>query len=157
MSSERALWEGLRREMRGAWVAHKHVDAAAGVPDVSFVLPAHVEITAERRAVLPPLCGWLELKERTLPAKSDTRFDVGLRPEQRLWFQKRGQLGENCYVLVRIDAWHVLLRWDLALETFTTSELESSLRARQLGTRLRREAVCHALRELRQDQPRGDR
>ena len=131
MSSERALWEGLRREMRGAWVAHKHVDAAAGVPDVSFVLPAHVELGAHGRVVLPPVCGWLELKEREAPARPETRFDVGLRPEQRLWFQKRGQLGENCYVLAQLGrGYHVLLRWDLALETFPREELWREPRAR---------------------------
>lgn len=91
MSSEKSTWASLKRIVGDRWHATRIEDRLqSGVPDVSW----------GARGVQ----GWIELKYVPKPpVRLGTPFRIGLRPEQAVWLQQRGRVGNYCWVLARVQ------------------------------------------------------
>ncbi len=85
--AETKLWNRLKTCMKGEWDYHRHEDAGAGVPDISFCYKG--------------ICGWIELKHLVQwPKRKDTHVKTGLTPIQKVWMKRRWRYGGNVFVLI---------------------------------------------------------
>jgi len=99
VASESAFQKQILRRLRAVGDAHKHTDAQAGVPDISFTLRSNGK--------LMPLDGWIELKEGA---------GEWLSKEQALWMRKRGGAGAVCYMMRLEGRWVHLWWWTEAIK-----------------------------------------
>lgn len=94
--------------------------AGVGTPDLNYGgapplwwldLPARApliqaELEAGRvvqDAKLPAREGWIELKIGKIPVRSSSRVVVTVRPEQRVWWERRSRAGGRVHVLTKLD------------------------------------------------------
>lgn len=102
MTREKSLWKYLKEGMQGKWIASRHEEMSArGIPDISYGMNG--------------VNGWIELKTISRwPARSNTLVRIRhLTQPQKLFIIRRGQMGGNCYILLRVGRReHLLFTWD---------------------------------------------
>lgn len=93
MSTESVLWDYLRDHVKDPYLDWVRVENSVGpgTPDVNFVC-RKIE-------------GWIELKYRIdWPRPTTALFDKrGIRPEQRIWINRRVQSGGLVWIVAGVD------------------------------------------------------
>lgn len=101
MSNEAAMRQYIRDGLhRVGFLTTHHEDMLnVGLPDMSY--------SGNQQH------GWIELKYlRAWPKRVDTVVRIEhYTKEQRAWLLRRGQLGGNCFLLLRVGREHLLLGW----------------------------------------------
>jgi len=116
MGSENSLWKTFKRNMKVHGEFDRHEDMLnVGVPDVSYVL-------------FNGGGGWIELKHaHKPPVRPTTIFSIKhYTPEQRYWLRRRGQAGDNCWLLLQVDRSYWLFDWEGAQVINTLPYIETT-------------------------------
>lgn len=103
--NESGVWAQLKEKMKfTGWHAVRIESSSGnGVPDVTYGLQ--------------DINGWIELKYiKEWPKRATTLVKLPLRPEQKFFFQKRGELSGNVWCFIRIQDTFFLLSYKEALE-----------------------------------------
>jgi hypothetical protein len=111
--NESGVWNTIKSGMEGKWDASRIESSSGnGVPDVTFGLK--------------DINGWIELKhDKEWPKREATLVKLPLRPEQKLWINRRGKLAGNVWVIYRVSNDFFILWWnqiDLACEGWTRAQ-----------------------------------
>jgi len=87
--------------MQGKWDYHRHEDATAGVPDISYCYEGS--------------CGWIELKViKNWPKRPTTKVQTGLTPIQKVWMKRRHKHGGRIFVFIQIPEGYLVYK-DIAI------------------------------------------
>ena len=104
MATENALWDTLRRRMKGWWVPQRFEDKLSyGIPDVGFVLKGAGPY------------GFIELKRvKEFPKRPTTVIRIP-HPEhwkiQQAWIRRVGRLTGRVFLLLQVAKTYFLFDW----------------------------------------------
>jgi hypothetical protein len=115
MSSEKALWQHLRKEMKGygKWKRIENI-CDPGMPDVLYLVSAAT--------------GFIELKEiDSLPKKPSTPVLMGIRTAQKFWHKEWYEGGGRSWLLLQVSSprqYYLIAGCDVHIcETWNVHEL----------------------------------
>lgn len=102
--NEASMWAFLRNKMKGFWLASRIESSAGnGIPDVIAAIKGKIVL--------------IELKYiKEWPKRDSTLIKLPLRPEQKLFFQTRGQMCHDIWTFIRIENDYFLLPWDYSVK-----------------------------------------
>ena len=119
VGSESALWDTVRRNMKGRWRAQRLEDKLAlGIPDVCYAIKGQRGL------------GFVELKyQKAWPKRPTTPLRLKrYTQEQRLWLWHFGTWAEKCFLLLQVEREYFLFDWGAAQDVgeLTREELHDT-------------------------------